>query len=195
METFSSKGVEHVSDILSEKGIIPWEIFKNKYSLTDRDYFKWVQLTEAVPKELKDIIRSDSCEKDPSTILDCSNIVFINQKPVSAKTLTSKVIYAELFSRIYKKPTTQQNIERKLRSVASQTINWNMIYMLPRQTVTSTSIRMFLYHLLNNIWYFDKCLYKMKIVESPFCLQCKTVDETSFHFLVLVLSLCTSVRN
>ena len=79
MKTFSSKGVEHVSDILREKGIIPWEIFKNKYSLTDREHFKWAQLTDAVSKEWKDIIRSDSYENDPSTILDCSNITFINQ--------------------------------------------------------------------------------------------------------------------
>ena len=42
------------------------------------------------------IEKSDSYEQDPSTILDCSNIVFINQKPGSVKTLTSKVIYAEL---------------------------------------------------------------------------------------------------
>ena len=103
MKTFSSKGVEHVSDISSEKGVITWEIFKNKYSLTDREHFKWVQLTDAVPEEWKDIFRSDSYEKDPSTILDCSNIVFISQKPVSVKTLPSEVIYAELISRIYKK--------------------------------------------------------------------------------------------
>ena len=109
MKTFSSKGVEHVSDILSEKGIIPWEIFKNKYSLTDREHFKFqfqffqfqFQLIDAVPKEWKDVIMSDSYENDPSTILDCSNIIFINQKPVSVKTLTSKVIYPELISRIY----------------------------------------------------------------------------------------------
>ena len=80
MKTFSSKGVEHVSDILSEKEIIPWEIFKNKYSLTDREHFEWFQLIDAVPKEWEDIIRSDSCEKDPSTILDCSNIVCKRQK-------------------------------------------------------------------------------------------------------------------
>ena len=30
----------------SEKGIIPWEIFKNKYSLTDWEHFKWVQLID-----------------------------------------------------------------------------------------------------------------------------------------------------
>ena len=96
MKTFSSKGVEHVSGILSEKGIIPWEIFKNKYSLTDREYFKWVQLIDAVAKVWKDIIRSDSYENDPSTILGCSNVIFINQQPVSVKTLTSKAIYAEL---------------------------------------------------------------------------------------------------
>ena len=107
MKTFSTKGVEHVSDILSEKGIIPWEIFKSKYSLTDREHFKWVQLIDAVSKVWKDIIRSNSYENDPSTILDCSNIIFINQKPVGVKTLTSKVIYAELISRIYKKPTAQ----------------------------------------------------------------------------------------
>ena len=123
MKTFSSKGVDYVSDILSEKGIMLWEIFKSKYSLTDREHFKWVQLVDAVPKEWKDVIRADIYEKDPSTILDCSNIVFINQKPVSTKTLTSKVKYAELISRIYKKPTAQQNIERKLQSAASQTIN------------------------------------------------------------------------
>ena len=156
MKTFSKKGVEHVSDILSEKGIIPWEIFKSKYSLTDREHFKWVQLIDAVPKVWKDIIRPNSYENDPSTVLDCSNIIFINQKPVGVKTLTSKVIYAELISRIYKKPTAQQNIETKLRSVASQTINldWKIIYMLPRKTVISTSIRMFQYRLLNNILYF-----------------------------------------
>ena len=48
--------MEHVSDILSEKGIILWEIFKNKYSLTDREHFKWVQLINAVPKVWKDWI-------------------------------------------------------------------------------------------------------------------------------------------
>ena len=54
MKTSSPKGVEHVADISSEKGIIPWEIFKNKYPLTDREHFKWVQLIDAVPKEWKD---------------------------------------------------------------------------------------------------------------------------------------------
>ena len=79
-----------------------------------------------MPKEWKDIIRSDSNEKDRSIILDCSNVVFINKKPLSVKTLTSKAIYAELTSRIYKKPTAQQNIEesynplhvRRLKSVS-----------------------------------------------------------------------------
>ena len=61
--------------------------------------------------------------------------------------------------------------------------------MLPRQTVIITKIRMFQYLLLYNILYFNKCLYKMKLVESPICSQCQTVDETSFHFLVLVLLL------
>ena len=135
--------------------------------------------------------------KDPSTILDSSNIIFINQKPLSVKTLISKVIYAELISRICKKPASQQNIERKLRSVASQmnNLDWKKIHMLPRQTVISTSIRLFQYRLLNNILYFNKCLYKKKLEESPLCSQCTTVDETSFHFLVLVLLLCTSRRN
>ena len=112
MKTFSS---EHVADIFSEKAIIPWEMFKNKYSLTDREHFKWVQLIDAVPKGWKDIIRTDSYEKDSSTIcMDCSNIVFINQKAVSIKTLACKAIYAELISRIYRKPTAQQNIEKKV---------------------------------------------------------------------------------
>ena len=67
---------------------------------------------DAVPKEWKDILRSDSYEKDPSTILGCSNIiVFMNQKPVvSVKTLTSKVIYAEFISRIYKKSQQHSKI-------------------------------------------------------------------------------------
>ena len=153
MKTLSSKCVEHVLNILSEKGIIPWKVFKNKYSQTGREHFKWVQLIDAVPKEWKDIIKSGSYEKDPSTILYCSNIVFINQKPISVKKLTSKVIYAELISGIYKKPTAQQNVERKLRSVASQTTNldWKKICILPGKTVTNTSIRMFQYRLLNNI--------------------------------------------
>ena len=66
------------------------------------------------------MIKSDSYEKDPSTIMDLSNIVFVSQKPVRVKTLTSKVMYAELISRIYKKPTAQQNIERRLQFIVSQ---------------------------------------------------------------------------
>ena len=57
-----------------------------------------------------------------------------------------------------------------------------MIYMVSRKTVISTSIRMFQYRLLNNILYFNKCIYKIKLVESPHCSQCRTVDKTSFHF-------------
>ena len=41
---------------------------------------------------------------------------------------------------------------------------------------------MFQYRLLNNILYFSKCLYRMKLVESNLCSQCRTVDETSFRF-------------
>ena len=74
--------------------------------------------------------------------------------------------------------------ESSQMSVASQMINldWKKIYILPRQTVISTNIRMFQNPLLNNILYFNTCLYKMKLVESPLCSQSKTVDETFFHF-------------
>ena len=147
-----------------------------------------------MPKEWKEIKGSDSYEKDPSAIVHASNIVFINQKPISVNTLTSKVIYAELIRRIYKKPRALQNIERRIQFIVSQTINLDSrkIYMLPRHAVISTGITTFQYGLLNNIVYFSKNLFKMKLVESPLCSQCKTVDETSFHFLVLVLLLCTS---
>ena len=87
----------------------------------------------------------------------------------------------------------QLDVEGKLQSVASQMINldWKEIYVLPRQTVISISVRMFQYHLLSNILYCNKCLHKMKLEENPLCSQCKTVDDTSFHFLVLVLLLYT----
>ena len=62
------------------KGLSSSEIFKNKYSLTDREHFKWVQLIDAVPKEWKDIIRSDSYENDPRTILDCSFMSKLNDQ-------------------------------------------------------------------------------------------------------------------
>ena len=55
--------------------------------------------------------------------------------------------------------------------------------MLPWQSVMSTSIRMFQYRLLNNIVYFNKCLYKKKLVESLLCSQCTTVDDHDFFSL------------
>ena len=42
-----------VADLINIHGIIPWVDFKQKFGLTSKEFFKWMQIVKAIPKNGK----------------------------------------------------------------------------------------------------------------------------------------------
>ena len=61
-------------------------------------------------------------------------------------------------------------------------IEWSLVYTLPRKVTIDTSTRIFQYKVLNNILYLNNRFYKITITESPLCPLCEDDLETILHF-------------
>ena len=104
-------------------------------------------------------------------------IVFKEQL-MSIGTVRTKQFYDLLISKIFKQPSSQKTIARKLNVELS---NWKEIYTLPRKITHDSYSRIFQYKILSNILYLNKHLHQFKIVSTLLCSLCSSVNETVFH--------------
>ena len=104
-------------------------------------------------------------------------IVFKEQL-MSMDTIRTKEFYDLLISKIFKQPSSQKTIARKWNVEIS---NWKEIYTLPRKITHDLYSRIFHYKILNNILYLNNHLHQFKIVSTPLCSLCSSVNETVFH--------------
>lgn len=58
---------------------------------------------------------------------------------------------------------------------------WSQVYNLPRTVAVDVYTRIFPYKCLNNILYLNNALFKMKLVDTPLCSFCNSINETVSH--------------
>ena len=92
--------------------------------------------------------------------------------------ITSKIAYQRLLKPITKSPTAQNSL---ISLLGLTDINWEKVYMLPRQATIESSLSSFQYKILNNILYLNEKLFKFKVVDSPLCSLCETENESVLH--------------
>ena len=97
---------------------------------------------------------------------------------MSIDTIRTKEFYDLLISKIFKQPSSQKTIARKLNVEIS---NWKEIYTLPRKMIHDSYSRIFQYKILSNILYLNKHLHQFKVVSRPLCSLCSSVNEIVFH--------------
>ena len=93
-------------------------------------------------------------------------------------TIRTKEFYDLLIGKIFEQPSFQKTIARKLNVEIS---NWKEIYTLLRKITQVSCSRIFQYKILKNILYSNKRLHQFKIVSTPLCSLCSSVNETVFH--------------
>ena len=49
-----------IGDLFQGKQLYEWNVFKEKYKLKNKDFFKWRQIIDAIPKKWKKLIRTDN---------------------------------------------------------------------------------------------------------------------------------------
>ena len=116
---------------------------------------------------------------------DNDTCIVFKEQLMSIGTIRTKEFYDLLISKIFKQPSSQKTIARKLNVEIS---NWKEIYTLLRKITHDSYSRIFQYKILNNILYLNKHLHQFKIVSTPLCSLCSSVNETVFHLFGECLS-------
>ena len=181
-KTLSDKGVNSVSDLTGLDGnFISWDLLSSKFDLTVNEFLPWYGVIQSIPANWKIIILKRNTPEQQSNIdkiKHFSSGIFINGSFITALNLNSKIVYQQYIKKLFKVPTARLYFSQK-HNVRDEC--WPTIYTLASKLTIDSKMRIFQYKILNNILYFNKALYQMKIADSPFCTFCSQEDETIEH--------------
>ena len=175
----SDKGINYIKDIFNTITchFKLWNKVKNEFRLSESMIFRWYSIILSILRDWKTIMKKFDSEYFANTGNNNTCIVFKEQL-MSIHTIRTKEFYDLLISKIFKQPSSQKTVARKLNVEIS---NWKEIYTLPRKIIHDSYSTIFQYKILNNILYLNKHLHQFKIVSTLHCSLCSSVNETVFH--------------
>ena len=188
---FSKCNINFLSQLFLSNKLKTWNSLKEEFNLTDNMYFKWLQLTHAIPIRWKTNIFDN---KDSITNLIVNDHHLIKKcRILLIEKATSSELYSIMLSKA--KPTAMFYFENKFQRID---IEWPSIYLLPRKVTLDAYMRSFQYKILHNVLYLNKRLFQFGISNSKLCSFCNSFDETSIHIFsecVIVIAFWEKLRN
>ena len=164
-------GIIIINDIIDTEGnLMEWISAKHKFELADQDMMRWLSIVQAIPSTWKKQISNYGKRINEKTF---ANIVIPNMKV--------KEVYAKLLRPLVQKPTPQKTIEKLL---ANDAINWQEVYMIPRKVSISSSLRISMYKILNNLLHLNRKISKFDQGVSHLCSLCLKKPEDILHLIV-----------
>ena len=125
--------------------------------------FRWFSIILSIPRNWKTIMKKVDSEYFAHTDNNDTCIVF-KEPLISIDTIRTRECYDLLIGKIFKQPSSQKTIARKLNV---KTSNWKEIYTFSRKITHDSYSKIFQYKILNNILYLNKHLHQYKIVSTP----------------------------
>ena len=175
---FESVGLNHLFQILSHNGgFKPWNQIREEFTLENTLYFKYLQLTNVIPRTWRHIVLDDV--HHPLAPVTPVRGMIQSTRMLPLKELVSKRIYAILIRKRNHTPTSQTFYNTKFPQI--QANNWLQIYMLPRKTTRNMYARYFQYRIINNILYLNDRLYHFGKSETNLCSFCNNAIENPTH--------------
>ena len=171
---FDANGPFYVSHLFTDNGcFISWELASTKFGL--RNYFKWIQIVNAIPNDWKTIVRNSA---PPSTTLFIGQHLNQGEKVFPLDSISSKFYYSIFIDIISKKPTSEKYFSRHF----GPELKWDKIYTLPYSVTVDTATRFFQFKISHNIMFLNARLFHIGHVSDPLCSLCNLENETLVHF-------------
>ena len=171
---FYYNGPIYISQLFSHDGcFITWEQASARLGV--RNYFKWVQIKNAIPSDWKRVVRNSI--PTPNT-LHLDQHLNKGVKMIPLGNLDSKAFYSMFVDKIAKKPTSQKYFSR----LFGPEIQWENIYMLPYSVTVDTCTRYFQFKLSHNILFLKARLFHINYATDSLCSLCQLENETPIHF-------------
>ena len=154
--------------------------------LNPTSFLGWYGILNAIPKEWKMSVKNcGMCERDQHVLQDtyCGFTVEKIFKHISC--WKTKDIYDICVCTKFSS-TSKEFFTLKF-NVANE--DWKRNYTLAEKVTIDTRMRIFQYKILNNILYLNRQLFRMKLVDSPFCsLRGHCVKTVTHLFLSCTVS-------
>ena len=138
-------------------------------------YFKWLQLSHAIPKSWKQAIKGNQVVND--TLLLDHHLIAKNRL-INVEKFSSKELYNILIFLNPEISTSWNYFDNKFKD---ESLNWEAIYLLSRRVTIDSHTIIFQYKILHNILYLNNNLFKFGIAPSPLCSFCLASEETPNH--------------
>ena len=179
----------YVSQLFTDNGLlISWAEASEKFKM--RNFFKWVQIANAIPAHWKSLIKNSTCDRG----ICCFDQHLIKcEKMIPVDKLNSRIFYDMFVVKISSSPTSQKYFDRHF----GPNLNWEEIYMLPHRITLDSSTRYFQFKLSHNTLFLKSRLFRLNHVPDSLCSLCNNFNETPSHFFsecLVVVDLWNKVR-
>ena len=174
--SFSEKNINFVCQFFHSDGKVKtWNEFKHEFNLNEKLFFKWVQITHAIPRSWNQIIKGNqlgwNCKFLDHHLIKSNTIVCIEK-------LKANTLYLMLIAKLNETPTSQTYFVNKFND---PNLDWKFIYILPRRITLDCYARAFQYKILHNALFLNKKLFIFGKTNTAFCSFCNLFDETIVH--------------
>ena len=175
------KNIRFVINLINVKGRLKsWDEISNDFNLGPKEFLEWYGIIQSIPSNWKESILGTPTNPEVyASVSRNSETVIINNVAMEIRTIKTRRIHMPLIGRKVKEPSSKFYLNRNFD--LEEDFPWDKLYILPYNTTTESTARVFQYKILNNILYLNKRLHRMKLAESPLCGLCKLYPETISH--------------
>ena len=165
-EQWYLKGMVCIEDIMNNNRFLTFNEVKEKFSLCNKQAFKYMSIIDAIPREWKLILKS----------LDQQQILQRSQNKDITK-FKSKEIYWNCI----KKTTPTCKMSWNKMDISLTDSEWKYIYTLIHKLTQNCKLKEFQYKIVNNVYASNSVVAKFDKSIDPKCNLCNKTNNT-YHF-------------
>ena len=164
----------YLSHLFTDNGVfISWAEASRLLKL--RNYFKWIQIVNAIPIHWKNLVKNSTVDRDACSL---EQHLVRRDKMFPIKMIDTKFLYNIFIDKISTTPTSQKYFDR----LFGPDLKWEKIYTLPNLVTVDTSSRIFQFKLSHNTLFLNARLFHLNYSTSSLCSLCQNFNETPIHF-------------
>ena len=164
----------YLSHLFTDNGVfISWAEASRLLKL--RNYFKWIQIVNAIPIQWKNLVKNSTVDRDACSL---EQHLVRRDKMFPIKMIDTKFLYNIFIDKISTTPTSQKYFDR----LFGPDLKWEKIYTLPHLVTVDTNARFFQFKLSHNTLFLNSRLFHLNYSASSLCSLCQSVNETPIHF-------------
>jgi exonuclease III len=170
-KSWSSKGVNFISDLIIEKHWMSYQEFNANYGIKC-NFLKYLSVVNAISTSFKIQLTDYKQTQDLQLLSQLKNVKKASSFAYQLLCESNKV-----------KPTAQHRWEVDLDFVNSNHIDWSKIYSMPYKCTIETRSHYFQFRFIHMILPTNVFLYKIGKVDDDLCSFCKIEKETLNHLM------------